>query len=631
MPFRPLSHFFAFFRAVRVPKFFTSGRGCKDLAGRKELALALLICMLGVVASYLVADRVYERMPHIEDEVAYVWQARVIAHGQLTLPAPRHATSFLVPFVVESNGQRFGKYPLGWPALLAIGIKLGIRSWINPLLAGLGVWLTYRLGKRFFSAGVGLLAAGLTVTSPFFLMNSGSLLSHPFGLVLSAAFILAWLDLFDPRRKSIISNQPSSINNLQSKIRNHQSSILVWAAGLSLGTLVLTRPFTAVAVAVPFGLHGLILLVRGGRPNSGLSGGGPKRWFVPPLSGNWAVRRRVLAIGLIALALSGLYFAWQKAVTGDALENPYVLWWPYDKIGFGKGYGVLAQGHSLPQAVYNTQQSLKSGFHDLFGWGSENPLAPGYSWIFIPFGLWAATFDGKRLRVRLNRQAWMLALVFASLVIAYMAYWIGSELYGPRYYYEALYSVTLLSAAGIAYLAGWPVNDASGSSVGDDGSLPRGRAFSPKWTRGRKPPSPGLGKSGNSGLRQRPDSGGQTDLSLRAMIIGLVVVGLVAYNLVMYLPGRLKGMHGLYGVGRENLRQFPAPPPPALIIVHSDQWHFYGALLELEDPFLTSPDIFAWSVQPTIDAVLHNDFPGRAVYHYYEDEPGVLYQHPRDH
>jgi hypothetical protein len=545
----------------------------------------------------------------------------------------------------------------------------------------LGVWLTYRLGKRFFSAGVGLLAAGLTVTSPFFLMNSGSLLSHPFGLVLSAAFILAWLDLFDSRRQSSISSfekaasgPQSTIINLQSTIYNHQSSILVWVAGLSLGTLVLTRPFTAVAVAVPFGVHGLILLVRGGRPNNGLSGGRPnnglsggrpkrwfvpplsgggervsaknallhslprgftggrsKRWFVPPLSGNWVVRRRVLAIGLIALALSGLYFAWQKAVTGDALENPYVLWWPYDKIGFGKGYGVLAQGHNLPQAVYNTQQSLKSGFHDLFGWGSENPLAPGYSWIFIPFGLWAATFDGKRLRVRLNRQAWMLALVFASLVIAYMAYWIGSELYGPRYYYEALYSVTLLSAAGIAYLAGWPVNDASGSSVGDDGSLPRGRAFSPKWTRGREPPSPGLGKSGNSGLRQPPDSGGQADLSLRAMIIGLVVVGLVAYNLVMYLPGRLKGMHGLYGVGRENLRQFPAPPPPALIIVHSDQWHFYGALLELEDPFLTSPYIFAWSVQPTIDAVLHNDFPGRAVYHYYEDEPGVLYQHPRDH
>ena len=63
--------------------------------------------------------------------------------------------------------------------MLAIAISVGARAWINPLMAGLGVWLTYLLGKRVFSTFVGLLAAGLTVTSPFFLMNSGSLLIAP--------------------------------------------------------------------------------------------------------------------------------------------------------------------------------------------------------------------------------------------------------------------------------------------------------------------------------------------------------------------------------------------------------------------------------------------------------------------
>ena len=67
-----------------------------------------------------------------------------------------------------------------------------------------------------------------------------------------------------------------------------------------------------------------------------------------------------------------------------------------------------------------------------------------------------------------------------------------------------------------------------------------------------------------------------------------------------------------------------------MIIVHSETWHFYGALLELEDPFLTTPFIFAWSQHPTTDAVLHNDFPGRTVYHYYKDDPGVLYTQPRE-
>jgi hypothetical protein len=111
-------------------------------------------------------------------------------------------------------------------------------------------------------------------------------------------------------------------------------------------------------------------------------------------------------------------------------------------------------------------------------------------------------------------------------------------------------------------------------------------------------------------------------------------------------------MHGLYGANRDILRDFMAariapqageqsagaglgsqaglPTQPALIIVHSNAWHFYGALLELEDPFLTTPFIFAWGQHPTTDAVLQNDFPGRTVYHYYEDEPGVLYMYPRD-
>src|SRR3990172_408145 len=160
--------------------------------------LALLFSLLAVLVTYLVTKRIFEGIPHIEDEIAYVWQAEAIAGGELTVPSPVDPKSFLVPFVVDFQGQRFGKYPLGWPVLLAIGVRFGVRSLVNPLLAGLGVWLTYRLGKKIWGETVGLLAAGLTLTSPFFLMNSGSLLSHPFGLVLSLAFTLAWLDTFSP-------------------------------------------------------------------------------------------------------------------------------------------------------------------------------------------------------------------------------------------------------------------------------------------------------------------------------------------------------------------------------------------------------------------------------------------------
>ena len=101
--------------------------------------LALVLSLITILVTFYVTNQFFEALPHLEDEIAYVWQARAIADGNLTVASPPQAESFLVPFVVDHNGLRFGKYPLGWPVLLAIGVRLGIRSLVNPLLAGLGV------------------------------------------------------------------------------------------------------------------------------------------------------------------------------------------------------------------------------------------------------------------------------------------------------------------------------------------------------------------------------------------------------------------------------------------------------------------------------------------------------------
>ncbi len=91
--------------------------------------LALLFSLLAVAAAWFVAARVFENIAHLEDEIAYAWQAELIAGGQVTTPSPPHAQSFLVPFVVDYQGQRFGKYPLGWPATLALGVLFGRAGW----------------------------------------------------------------------------------------------------------------------------------------------------------------------------------------------------------------------------------------------------------------------------------------------------------------------------------------------------------------------------------------------------------------------------------------------------------------------------------------------------------------------
>lgn len=504
--------------------------------------LALLLSLAAVAVGVLVARLVFESIPHIEDEMAFAWQAQVYAQGRLTLPSPPAPASIMVPFVVDYRGLRFAKYPPGWPMLLSFALLAGGRGWINPLLAGLGVWLTYRLGKKIFDEKIALLAAFLSVSSPFFLVNSGSLLSHPWALVLSLAFALAWLDTFK-------APLPAAIDGSEKKsgFGSPPGWLTVAVAGLSLGVLTLTRPLTAAGVALPFLIHGVLLLIRG----------------------DASTRLRVLAIGLLALFVGALMFAWQFAVTGDPFLNPYTLWWKYDKVGFGPGFGRQAGGHSLHWALVNLAGSLGTGARDLFGWG---PI----SWLFLPFGAWAA---------RRNRASWPVLSVFPSLVLVYMTYWIGSNLYGPRYYYEGLYSLTLASAAGIFWLGDEVMQSAPAR----------------RW--------------------------------MQTATVLLVIV-LVGFDLGHYLPRRLEELHGLYGISRSMFEPFETEQAralaPALIIVHfENEWTEYGGLLELENAGLSSPFIFAISRGAAKDRALAALYPDRRVFHYYPDEPGEFYLLPR--
>lgn len=171
-----------------------------------------------------------------------------------------------------------------------------------------------------------------------------------------------------------------------------------------------------------------------------------------------------------------------------------------------------------------------------------------------------------------------------------MIYWVGATLFGPRYYYEGLFSLTLISAAGIAWLAGWPTR-LSQSSV--------------RYTNWYK---------------------------LRPLLVMLVLGVLIGINLSLYLPIRLGGMSGLYNIELSDQLPFQTASAqaftPALVIVHTARWMEYGALLDLENPELTTPFIFAWSSNQFTNSLLTIDFPNRTVYHYYPEQPFQLYREP---
>jgi hypothetical protein len=323
--------------------------------------------------------------------------------------------------------------------------------------------------------------------------------------------------------------------------------------GLTLGLLALTRPLTAVGIGLPFFIHGAILLVRG--PGS--------------------IRRRVLGLGLIAGLLAAVILLWQYAATGNPLINPYTLWWPYDRLGFGPGVGLQPGGNSPHWALNNASNSMRVGASDLFGW-------PMLSWLFMPFGLWT---------LRRNRMALLVSSVLVSLLLMYLLYWIGSWVFGPRYYFEGMISAILLTAAGIQWLAG-ELKPASS---------PRNQRIS-------------------HAVRF-------------SFVIGVLVL-LIGGNLRFYLPQRLASLTHVYGVSRQQLAPFTRPEaqamaPALIVVVQQQQWREYGTLLELSNPYLDTPFIFNYYRGATSNQAVIDAYPERAVYYYYADEPYKFYVNPR--
>lgn len=211
---------------------------------------------------------------------------------------------------------------------------------------------------------------------------------------------------------------------------------------------------------------------------------------------------------------------------------------------------------------------------DLFGWGK-------LSWIFAPFGL---------IALRRVRKAWTILAVAPSLILSYMFYWIGSWVYGPRYYFEGLVSFTIASAAAVPWLAGRLISSSN-----------RARTLLSR---------------------------------LRFGLVSLVTIGLVAASVLFYSPIRLGGMRGLYGASREQLVPFQTADAqklaPALVIVHRlSDWREYGTLLELSSPYFDTPFVFTFDRDPEMNQQAIDFLPGRSVYYYYADEPFKFYTMPR--
>jgi hypothetical protein len=340
-----------------------------------------------------------DRIPHITDEIAYLFQAKIFAAGALWAPAPP-LPDFFEHFHLIIDGNRwFGKYPPMFSLLLGVGLRAGFPWLVNPVLGGLLAVVLVVLAHDIAGRRAAFFTWLLLITSPLFLFMGGSLMSH----TTTALFLCATVLLV-----------------VRSMRQNRQH--LMVGAGLCWAAAAATRPFTALTALVPIVCY---LLCRRTRP-------GLRTW------GYWLIGAFPVLVLLIAWCIA--------YTTSDGLPMiPNYSYDPSDTLGFGpeKGIGWLmtwgSWGHTPAKGFRSIYAYLVNSLHYVQGW----PL--GLSFLFVGIPL----LFGRRRRPEI----FLLFGILAALAAGHFFYWSAQHIaYGARYWFSGLCLMFILSAIGIDFI-----------------------------------------------------------------------------------------------------------------------------------------------------------------------------------
>ncbi len=365
-------------------------QGKSPLIPLPVIGAALFVLAFSSVFSFFVFDHV----PHVNDEIAYLFQAKLFLTGKLYAPSPSPREAFDFPHVIN-NGRWYSIYPPGFPALLMVGLLFRTPWLVNPLLAAAAVILFYFLGNQFYSRPVGILASLLAAVSPWYLLMSSTMMSHPSSMFFNVLFLLF---AFRSLRK------PSVLNGL--------------AAGAALGMAFLIRPVNALLFCVPFLAYCAVRLVRESRP---------------------AIKSVVASLaGLAPFGLTLLFYNF--LTNGGPFRMGYL-------VRYGRSYSVIFGRAATMDfdytplfAVSQISDNIRALNSGLFGWPVSSFLA------VLPL-LWLA-----RLKPEDRKKDLLLAGAVVWLFLGFYFFWGAFVFIGARMFFEAVPLLLLLSARGITEL-----------------------------------------------------------------------------------------------------------------------------------------------------------------------------------
>ena len=348
------------------------------------------VCAFTTVASIFVALYCYSGQAFTGDEMAMNWHARMLLAGHIAIPRPTHSEFFNTFGVMDRGPLWFSQFPIGGPALHAIGLAIGAPWLVNPLLLGLAASQMYRFTRRTFGEAAARAATLLFALSPFVLVLGSTQLGHTatLALTLTALAELAELAAWDDEEA-------------------RSRALHATGLGLAIGSIALVRPYDAVLVAAPIGIFQLVRVHRS------------------------ADHLRSLAIQCVAGAIPIAILLWANArTTGHPLLFAYdAAHGPAHGIGFHAD--PMGKLHSPRRGLVFTSGYLLRFNRFLFEW-------PVPAMVVVCAAL-------ATLRRATRWDTLLLGLV-ATFLLGYSAYWYPGFFDGPRFLFP-IAPVLILAAA----------------------------------------------------------------------------------------------------------------------------------------------------------------------------------------
>lgn len=344
---------------------------------------------------------IFHRMPVTSDEYSYVFQAHNFRDGCIKRPAPPVPEAFASDMIViDSRAGWFSRYPPGHPLWLLPGVLFDAIHAVIGLAAACAIWFICGAASALGISQIG--PALLLLASPFFFFMYGTHLSHTSGLVASAALCWAYV-----KGQSGPARWPMAI------------------AGFAWSFLFLNRTYTALLIALPFGVDALYSGFR--RRNRD------------------QFRRIALFAGAASIGVLA-YLAYNRAATGSALQATYLFYEPSEGLGFGpRRTQGIAVYHTLSRGISFLIDHVRTLNHWLFG----------FSGSLIVAALCALIGWSKRWSLLFATATW-------AVWLGYIGFWFKGipDVGGPVYYFETLAFIVLLAALGLDRLwraaARWP-------------------------------------------------------------------------------------------------------------------------------------------------------------------------------